>query len=120
MIPKCDLVIANFSMQYLTKQEFVSVLEKICNSLNKHGHFLAILWGDKDPWAQDAKDQAFLSYDELKEIFKDKLNIDFSKEWQQDLEVGDGTIKHGHMISVVASNIDKDLTKTKVEREEER
>ena len=120
VIPKCDLVIANFSMQYLKKEEFKAVIDKIHKSLNSGGHFLALLWGDKDPWAQDAKDQAFLSYDELKEIFKDKLNIDFSKEWQQDLEVGDGTIKHGHMISVVASNIDKDLTKTKVEREEER
>ena len=120
VIPKCDLVIANFSMQYLKKEEFKAVIDKIHKSLNPGGKFLALLWGDKDPWAQDAKDQAFLSYDELKEIFKDKLNIDFSKEWQQDLEVGDGTIKHGHMISVVTSNIDKDLTKTKVEKEEER
>jgi hypothetical protein len=107
-------------MQYLKKEEFKAVIDKIHKSLNPGGKFLALLWGDKDPWAQDAKDQAFLSYDELKEIFKDKLNIDFSKEWQQDLEVGDGTIKHGHMISVVTSNIDKDLTKTKVEKEEER
>ena len=121
VIPKCDLVIANFSMQYLTKQEFVSVLEKICNSLNKHGHFLAILWGDKDQWAQDAKGKAFLSKDELEKEIKDKFNIEFCEEWtKNNLTIGDGTTKFGHMISLIAECRDKDLTKTKVEREEER
>ena len=110
VLPKCDLVIANFSLQNIKKEEFKPIVEKINNSLNPKGQFLALLWGDKDSWAKTNPNMAFFSKDEVEKMLQDKFEIKFSKGWQKEKAImGDNTEKFADYISIVAETKNKDL-----------
>ncbi len=118
-IPKCDLVVANYCMHYLKKEEFKDVLEKIYSSLNSGGYFLAILLGERDSWAQEQQDNAFFSVRQLDELMKKKFKLEVFKTDEYPGETATGEEKYWHTISLVNRCVNKNLINTKRKRDEE-
>lgn len=123
-IPKCDLVVANDSMHYLSKEEFKTLVDKIYDSLNPNGDFIAEFLGNKDDWAKNDPDNAFISLKELKEIMGNKFEFEAFREHEFDKPTLDGQQKHWHTVSVITraknKNLVNPLAKHKKEDEPER
>ena len=123
-IPKCDLVVANDSMHYLSKDEFKAVVNKIYDSLNPNGDFIAEFLGNKDDWAKNDPDNAFISLKELREIMGNRFEIEAFREHEVDKPTLEGEQKHWHTVSVITraknKNLVNPLAKHKKEDEPER
>jgi cyclopropane fatty-acyl-phospholipid synthase-like methyltransferase len=123
-IPKCDLVVANDSMHYLSKEEFKTIIDKIYDSLNPNGDFIAEFLGNKDDWAKNDPDNAFISLKELREIMGNRFEIEAFREHEVDKPTLEGEQKHWHTVSVITraknKNLVNPLAKHKKEDEPER
>ena len=123
-IPKCDLVVANDSMHYLSKEEFKTIIDKIYDSLNPNGDFIAEFLGNKDDWAKNDPDNEFISLKELREIMGNRFEIEAFREHEVDKPTLEGEQKHWHTISVITRAKNKNLINLheqhKKEDEEER
>ena len=123
-IPKCDLVVANDSMHYLSKEEFKTLVNKIYDSLNPNGDFIAEFLGNKDDWAKNDPDNAFISLKELREIMGNRFEIEAFREHEVDKPTLEGEQKHWHTVSVITraknKNLVNPLAKHKKEDEPER
>ena len=123
-IPKCDLVVANDSMHYLSKEEFKTLVDKIYDSLNPNGDFIAEFLGNKDDWAKNDPDNAFISLKELREIMGNRFEIEAFREHEVDKPTLEGEQKHWHTVSVITraknKNLVNPLAKHKKEDEPER
>ena len=119
-IPKCDLVVANLSLQYLKKEEFKEVIDKIYKSLNSGGYFLSVMLTNKDPWAKEKKDYAFFGSEELNKILKGRFKSEqflFPEPYKQPTATGEE--KEWHTVILEAKCINKNLINTKRKRDEE-
>jgi SAM-dependent methyltransferase len=123
-IPKCDLVVANDSMHYLSKEEFKTIIDKIYDSLNPNGDFIAEFLGNKDDWAKNDPDNEFISLKELREIMGNRFEIEAFREHEVDKPTLEGEQKHWHTVSVITraknKNLVNPLAKQKKEDEPER
>ena len=113
-IPKCDLVVANLSLQYLKKEEFKEVIDKIYKSLNSGGYFLSVLLTNKDPWAKGKNDYAFFGSEELNKILKGRFKAEqflFPEPYKKPTAAGEE--KEWHTVILEAKCINKNLINTK-------
>ena len=108
-IPKCDLVVANDSMHYLSKDEFKAVVNKIYDSLNPNGDFIAEFLGNKDDWAKNDPNNAYISLKELKEIMGNRFEFEAFREHEFDKPTLEGEQKHWHTVSVITRAKNKNL-----------
>lgn len=123
-IPKCDLVVANDSMHYLSKDEFKAVVDKIYDSLNPNGNFVAEFLGNRDDWAKNDPNNAFISLKDLKEVLGNRFELEAFREHEFEKPTLEGEQKHWHTVSVITRAKNKNLVqinvKPKKEQEEER
>lgn len=108
-LPKCDLVVANYSLHYLKKEEFKGVIDKIYDSLNTNGHFISEFLSDKDDWAKVNPNDAFLSWKEFKEVMGNKFELNEIRNFEMDGPTIGGEQKHWHITRVVTRARNKNL-----------
>lgn len=113
-IPKCDLVVANNSMHYLKRDEFKAIIDKIYDSLNTNGEFIAEFLGSKDDWAKNNPNDAYYSLRELRELMGNKFEFEAFREHEFDKPTLDGQPKHWQTISVMTRAKNKNLINSNI------
>ena len=70
ILPKCKLIVANFSLPFTKVEFFKETWNKIESSLLDEGYFVGNFFGKKDSWISDEKRKlVFLEESEVKNLF---------------------------------------------------
>lgn len=101
---KSQLVVANNSLPFCTKENFKKVWNNIINSIVKDGYFLGTFFGKKDSWAKSASKMNFVTKNVILKLF-DKFKIIELEEIEKDSKSVIGEYKHWHIYVVMAKKI---------------
>ncbi len=90
-----DFINAEFSLPFLSQDEFENLFPVILNSLTVGGIFTGQLFGDRDAWNKKSKDRIFHSKNKIEKLF---ANVKIHKLWEEeaDKKTALGTMKHWH------------------------
>lgn len=100
-LPKSDLIISNNALPFCNKEQFYTMWEEICNSINTNGHFVGNLFGINDEWNTPKDKRTFLNKEQVIDLFKD-FEIISLKEFEKDRTTALGVMKHWHTFEVIA------------------
>ena len=100
-IPNTDLIIANFSLSFCTKEYFKLMWQKIVESINLNGYFVGTILGINDSWNKECRDMSFFDKEDVKRLFN-KFKIIRFEEIENDKPTALGEEKHWHFYSIIA------------------
>jgi SAM-dependent methyltransferase len=94
-----DVVVAGFSLFFLSKSEFVQFWPRLVASIKPNGIFAGQFLGLQDNWAS----QGYLAHaeQEIRQVLS-SFEILFWEEAERDGKTSPGTLKHWHVYHVVA------------------
>lgn len=97
--PKADVIVAGFTLFFLSGEDFSKVWERICEALPPRGLFMGQLLGPNDDW----RDRGYTvqSSGEVLELFRE-FDLLHHEEVERDGETAARTPKHWHVHHVVA------------------
>lgn len=101
---KSQLVVANNSLPFCTKENFKKIWNNIINSIVKDGYFLGTFFGKRDSWAKSASKMNFVTKNEIFKLFN-KFKIIELEEIEKDSKSAIGEYKHWHIYVVMAKKI---------------
>jgi len=99
-IPRCDLVNASVSLQFLAGEQYAETWQRIVDALEPGGRFAAMIYGDRDESASDPEYTMVPS-----ERIKSDLGGFVIESWterEEDTHLALGDPHHLHMIEFVA------------------
>jgi tellurite methyltransferase len=99
-IPRCDLVNASVSLQFLDADAYARIFERIGAALAPGGRFAGLLYGDRDEAASDP-DVTCPSPDAIRAFLRG-FEIESWFEREEDGKLALGDPHHVHLIEVVA------------------
>ena len=99
-MPKCDLLVSNFSIPFCHPQYFEKFWKIICDSIKSDGYFLGNFFGLEDEWNANNK-MGFLNIDQVRGLFEEFEILEI-KEKVYDAKTGMGVMKHWNVIDVFA------------------
>jgi len=99
-LPRCDLVVASVSLQFLDAAAYATVFERMAAALPAGGRFAGYLYGDKD---EAADDPAYTcpSAARIRELLAG-FEIELWSEREEDGHMALGDPHHLHLIEVIA------------------
>jgi SAM-dependent methyltransferase len=100
-LEKCDLLVANFSLPFCSKNNFEELWNKITNSISNDGYFVGNFFGINDDWNKTKKEITFFTKNEVLDLFKN-FEILIFKEIEKDGTTGLGKTKHWHIFNIIA------------------
>ena len=105
ILPKCKLIVANFSLPFTKVEFFKETWNKIESSLLDEGYFVGNFFGKKDSWISDEKRKlVFLEESEVKNLFDNFIIVKFN-EIEKDVKLVSGKEKHWHLYEVIARKV---------------
>ena len=105
ILPKCKLIVANFSLPFTKVEFFKETWNKIESSLLDEGYFVGNFFGKKDSWISDEKRKlVFLEESEDKNLFDNFIIVKFN-EIEKDVKLVSGKEKHWHLYEVIARKV---------------
>lgn len=97
-----DIINAQYSLPYIEKSSFNSVLEKLKNSLTLGGVFVGNFFGVNDAWNNgEHTDMTFLSRTEAEEVFKDFETLLIKELEYNKKDPIDGEVAKWHVIEFI-------------------
>jgi len=102
---KADLIVANFSLPFVAKENFESVWKKIVRALKKGGRFAGHFYGNRHSWMPIEKTMSFHSKKEIEESFFRSFEIETIVEVEYNATSTDCIKTHWHYFSIVAKKI---------------
>ncbi len=99
-VPRCDLVVASVSLQFLEPDDYTAVMRRVAAALPRGGRFAGLLYGDRDESAGEPGFTCF-SPAAIRGLLADyEIESWFEREEDGRLALGDP--HHVHLIEVVA------------------
>lgn len=105
LLPKADLVNANFSIPFCNPKYFDRLWTTIIESINNNGRFSGNFLGDRDGWKNNTK-MTFLNKEKVLELFNG-FQIEHFEEKEYDGKTALGKLKHWHLFNVIAKKVYK-------------
>lgn len=96
----CNLLVANASLSFCSKENFSELWNKIVNSISKDGYFVGNFFGINDTWA-NRPNMTFFTKEEVIRLFSSFEIIKF-KEVEENGKTALGVEKHWHVFNVIA------------------
>lgn len=100
ILPKADLINANYSIPFCNPQYFDRFWTTIVDSININGRFSGNFFGDRDEWIND-KNITFLNNKDVIELFNG-FNIEHFEEREYNGKTAFDNLKHWHLFNVIA------------------
>ena len=95
-----DLINAQYSLPFISSDNFDKVFDNIIGSLKSGGIFTGNLFGDRDSWNDDAS-MSFHSFQDVKRLLSNLQIILLDEEEKEDSTALEG-IKHWHLFQFIA------------------
>lgn len=99
-----DLINAQYSLPFMSREHFQEVMEKIKSSLKENGIFVGTFFGNNDSWNTKTSRTNFHSREDIKKLFDDFEIIEFLEKEENKPAVRE-EIKHWHTFHVTAKKI---------------
>ena len=103
-LEKNDLIVANFSIPFCSKNKFNKFWNIITDSLSVGGFFVGNFLGKKDSWNGFKEEMTFLDKVEVLNLFN-KFKIHKFEEIERDGKTAIGKNKHWHIYEITAEKI---------------
>ena len=100
-LEKNDLIVANYSIPFCSKENFNDFWIKIVESINKNGYFVGNFFGINDSWYNEKENVLFLSKEQVLKLFESFQLLKF-QEVEKNGKTGLGQIKHWHTFEIIA------------------
>lgn len=101
-LEKTQLIAANFSIPFCSKDNFYKMWNSIVQNICKNGYFVGNFFGLNDSWKETKKEMAFLSKEQVFNLFKDEFEIIEFDEIEKDAKTASGSMKHWHIYNIIA------------------
>lgn len=96
-----NLVVANFSIPFCSKEYFREFWNKIVQSIHGNGYFVGNFFGPNDSWAFTREEMVFLSKEQVIALLEPFEILKF-KEIETDGKTGLEKMKHWHIFEIIA------------------
>jgi tellurite methyltransferase len=96
-----NLINAQYSLPFTSKEKFNDVIESITRSLKPGGVFVGQFFGDRDEWNVEGRDMTFQTKEEAEELLKD-LKVEEFEEEEREAPTAAGNMKHWHIFHFIA------------------
>lgn len=96
-----DFINAQWSLPFVSKNEFGNLMNKIKVSLKPGGIFTGQFFGINDEWNTLNTTKTFHTHDEVVDILKD-MEVICLREKENDGTLANGTPKHWHVFHIIA------------------
>ncbi len=101
-LEKTQLIVANFSIPFCSKDNFYKMWNSIVQNICKNGYFVGNFFGLNDSWKETKKEMVFLSKEQVFNLFKDEFEIIEFDEIEKDAKTASGSMKHWHIYNIIA------------------
>ncbi|MBN1618999.1 methyltransferase domain-containing protein [Candidatus Dojkabacteria bacterium] len=95
-----DLINAQYSLPFISKDEFFPCIYRIIDSMSQDGIFVGQFFGLHDSWNKPTAKETFLSKKQAVNIFNN-LNIIKLEEFEKDRPDASGRDKHWHVFDFI-------------------
>ncbi len=102
--PETDLVNSSFALPLCPKADFLSMWQRIFDSLRPGGRFAGQLYGVRDQWFGDPSNSHFTD-DEIEDLLA-AYEVELCREEETDSVTPRGTEKHWHIYHIIARKPD--------------
>lgn len=100
---KFDLVNAQYSLPFTSRDKFYDVFRSTIDSLKENGIFVGQFFGEKDDWNKNTK-MTFLTKEEIDKLFDDMEIINL-EEKESDGKTAAGEDKHWHIFDFIVKKV---------------
>ncbi|MDP4000644.1 MAG: class I SAM-dependent methyltransferase [bacterium] len=95
-----DLINAQFSLPFVSQNDFDAVWSNIINALSPKGVFVGQFFGIRDEWNSGELDMTFHTIEQVRGLVKDLGTIEFSEE-EKEKPLANGDLKHWHIFHII-------------------
>ena len=96
-----DLINAQYSLPFASKESFDRIMESIIKSLKPDGVFVGNFFGDRDEWNTPSSKIIFNTKEQTEKLLSELKIVEFTEE-EREGNTAAGNIKHWHVFHFIA------------------